>query len=496
MTLAIAALATLLSGVFTSTSRASLSCPAPGASKHHESPLELLRRSQRAMRVPTDERVLRYRGAQGAEQNFQSDRWYPPYFSAFSSLEYWYSPETRVERVSSAMVFPGSGPSVRPQTVVSSKEAAFVVRDTTLVPAPPLATTTRLERALNPWAVVADWLQMASDVRVLGTCVYREYPRLVLALGHGANEARLFLDAKTWTPVKLERDEAHYLFGQVRVEYLWTTWIAVGSSNFPSSAVRLADGRTELTRTVGEASLMPADSVPSLSAPTVPPMPDLLPAFLRPDLPDTVRVDATTFLLSNRGYRHAVTLQRDTVWLFEATQGEARARGDSVWIGRLFPGRHPIAVVITDLAWPHIAGARFWMASGATLITHPIFAPFLRETLARRWTLSPDLLERRRSQIRIRIDTTLGSRASGAVRLSAIDGAASEGAVLGWVPSAGFLWGSDFVQTLSARSVYTDEVAAAVQRMGVTPTRVAAQHLPLASWSALLAVVGAPLDGK
>ena len=70
-----------------------------------------------------------------------------------------------------------------------------------------------------------------------------------------------------------------------------------------------------------------------------------LPAFLRPTAPDTVRVGAHAFLLVNAGYTEAVALVGDTVWVLDATQGEERAQQDSAWIGKLFPGRHPVAVV-------------------------------------------------------------------------------------------------------------------------------------------------------
>jgi hypothetical protein len=68
-----------------------------------------------------------------------------------------------------------------------------------------------------------------------------------------------------------------------------------------------------------------------------------------------------------------------------------------VWIGKLFPGPHPVAVVVTDLAWPHVAGVRYWVGAGATVISHRASEPFLREVVERRWTLAPDLRERRRA---------------------------------------------------------------------------------------------------
>src|SRR5262245_61780730 len=114
-----------------------------------------------------------------------------------------------------------------------------------------------------------------------------------------------------------------------------------------------------------------------------------LPVFLQPTRPDTERVSASTFLLRNRGYTEAVTLQRDTVFVFDATQGDERVRQDSAWIAALFPGRHPIAVVVTDLAWPHVAGVRAWVARGATIVSHRAAKPFLTEVVNRRWTQTP-----------------------------------------------------------------------------------------------------------
>src|SRR5262245_63206641 len=127
-----------------------------------------------------------------------------------------------------------------------------------------------------------------------------------------------------------------------------------------------------------------------------------LPVFLQPMRPDTVRVSASTFLLRNRGYTETVTLVRDTVFVFDATQGEERVRQDSVWISALFPGRHPIVVVVTDLAWPHVAGVRAWVARGATIVSHRAARDFLTQVVNRRWTLAPDLLEKRRPRVALK----------------------------------------------------------------------------------------------
>jgi len=187
-------------------------------------------------------------------------------------------------------------------------------------------------------------------------------------------------------------------------------------------------------------------------------------------------------------YTHAVTFQRDTVFLLDATTAQWRSRADSAWITALFPGNHPVVLVVTDLAWPHVGGVRFWAARGATIVSHRLSEVFLRQLLSRRWTLTPDALEGVRARVtpRLRFFDQRLDLAGGAVRVRAIDGVASEGALYAVVPSAGFLWASDYVQQVSAPSQYAAEVIQAVTRDGLEATRVAAQHLPLTPWSSVL----------
>ncbi len=318
---------------------------------------------------------------------------------------------------------------------------------------------------------------------------------MVLTRAGVAGPERLYLDPRTGYPVALERTEAHYLWGQVAVAYLYSTWQSDGHAAYPGATFRLVDGATNIARSIGEFGWVPADSAPSLAVPAASPMPLALPGFLQPTPPDTVRIGASAFLLVNRGYTEAVVLARDTVWMLDATQGDERARQDSVWIGRLFPGRHPIALVVTDLAWPHIAGVRWWVANGATVVSHSISRPFLEQVVARRWTLSPDRLERARPRPALHFRPVRDSLvlAAGALRLYPIDGIASEGALMAYVAPEQFLWASDYVQTLTGPSQYALEVAAAARRAGIAPARLAAQHLRLTDW-AVLARVTAGVD--
>ncbi|HSB56163.1 MAG TPA: hypothetical protein VLD58_17500 [Gemmatimonadales bacterium] len=449
-----------------------------------------LARARAAVGIPrASGKVLHYRSVEGAEQNYQSDRTYPPFFSAFVTREAWLDPVTGVVRATSQTTFPGfAGRS----ELVSTEAASFAARDSALVPAPEAHLNSRTLRELDPWAVLLDWSRDPA-IRVEGHRRVRDYDRLVLGREGRFGHERLLLDPKSGFPVVLERTERHYLWGQVSVVYLYSTWTLADGASYPGAIFRQVDGATEVTRTIANFALVPADSAPALRVPDAPSMPLALPLFLQPTNPDTVRVGANAVLLVNRGYTEAVVLERDTVFLFDATQGDERARQDSVWIGRLFPGRHPIVLVVTDLAWPHVAGVRFWVAAGATVVSHQISRPFLEQVVARRWTLEPDRLERmkQRPPLRFRAVSDSLSLAGGAISLYPIDGIASEGALMAFLRRDGFLWASDYVQTVKEPSRYGLEVYQAASRVGVEPSRLAAEHLPVTTWETLRKVVGA-----
>jgi hypothetical protein len=427
-------------------------------------------------------RVLHIDGFDVTNQAFQSDRpGAPPFLAAVTAIDSWLDARTGIERTTSRTTL--GGPQ-RPATTIGGAAASYLVRDTSLVPSPSTHGELYATRPLDVWTVLLDWRD-APDVHTVATCEYRDYPRLVLSRRGAQGEERLFIDAKSGYPVKLDRLEPDYLWGTVHAEYVYSTWQSDGALRWPVSSFRVIDGSTDVTRTYGTTRLVPLDSAPTLALPAQAVSMDIAPpAFLVPTNPDTVRVGANTFLLHNVGFNETVTLVRDTVYVFDATQGEVRARADSAWIGRLFPGKHPITVVVTDIAWPHVAGVRFWVATGATIVTHRANRAFLQRVIDRRWTASPDLLERRRAKVTPRLRTVDDSLrlGGGDVTLFAIDGVASEAALAAFLATDRFLWASDYVQTLAVPTQYLDETSAAVERMHVSPLRVAAEHLRLSSW--------------
>jgi hypothetical protein len=433
-------------------------------------------------------RVVRIGGTDVVSHDYESDRTYPPYILQTSRFDEWLDPATGADRITTKESMVGAG-QFAGGTTLGGRSASYGVRDTTLIPSAGLHTQLAATRPLNAWTVLVDWAA-AGDARGVERCEYRDYPRLVLSRSGALGVERLYVDPKTGYPVALLRTESHYLWGQTQVEYVYSTWTRVADAHVPGTASRMVDGNAEITRTFGDVRLIPRDSAPPLVLPaSSDPMPVTIAAFLAPTAPDTIRVSATTFLLGNPGYAETVTLARDTVFVFDATQGDARARQDSAWIGKLFPGRHPIAVVVTDLAWPHVAGVRYWVAQGATIISHRSSRSFLERVVQRKWSAAPDVLEQRRSRATtLRFVPVADSLklAGGAITLFAIDGVSSEGALAAYVHSDRFLWASDYIQTLARRTQYLDEVTDAVARMRLDPIKVAAEHLALTDWQRAL----------
>ena len=425
--------------------------------------------------------IMHYHAVAADEQNYQSDRTYPPFFSAMLIKEAWFDSRSGVERISAQTTFPGGGQFPVQVSLTDAKRAFALARDHLN----PMPRASMESRYLNPWAVIADWAA-AGNARFAGFQRYRDYPRIVLARATPGGDQRLYVDPKTGFPVKLDMVEKHYLWGQRHIEYLYTNWVRSGAVVVPGSSFMLADGKTEISETIGDLEMIAQNATPALELPAEPAeSPDELPLFLRPLDPKVVQVGPKTYLLSNRGYTEAVTEAGNEIFLFDATQGEERARKDSEAIASLFPGKHRVTVVVTDLAWPHIAGLRYWVASGATIIGHSAAREFLQGVVDRRWTLAPDLLERRRKTARLRFVGVDGpyNLAGSQISLHPIDGIGSEVALMAYVTADRFLWASDYIQTVDEPSLYALEVWTAAQRDNLHPERTAAEHLPLTSWS-------------
>lgn len=454
---------------------------------------QLISRALHAVGMPRGQ-VLRLSAWRSTIQDYQSDRSYEPYFSSFDRFDSWFDPVGGGERTTmTGSGFPRSAAPAGP-TFLSGSKATWMIRDTSVRALAILHPRLTTLRPLNPWAVLADF-QASRSARVAGRCTYRDFPRISLERTGPLGTERLLLDTKSLIPVALVRTERHSLWGQVAVEYVWSNWDRVAAGVlYPLTAFRVVDGRKEISQTVTALAVQPPDSAPRLAIPdTAITMPATFAAFDQPTPPDTVRAGENTWLLRSREYTTAITLRRDTVFVLDATLSEARARLDADWVSRLFAGRHPIVLVVTDLAWPHIGGVRYWVAKGAILASHRVSRAFLESVIARRWTDAPDELERQRTRTRpvFRAVEDSLALAGGDVVLHVIDGPSSEGALMVWIASDRLLWASDYLQNIGEPTEYGREVLDAASRARLRPERFAAEHLALTSWSRLEALFAA-----
>lgn len=442
--------------------------------------------------------VLHFNARDAAAAREQSDRPYPPYLHLITDREVWFNTANSTERHSFDDTWPGNG-RVRRNTMIMSRDDLGFVNGDSIVPAANALGFYGKVRGLNPWAVLSDW-KTDQSVRGAGECMYRDYYRVVLERTSEHGPERLYLSKDSGLPVALAFRERHDLWGAIEVRYLYMNWKAVpGGGIYPGSSARIEDGESVIVRTVSGPSIrrVAGDSAPAIGLPgsrpgsAVQPASASAPASL--SMVDTVRIGPTTFLLTNPAYNETVTMQRDTVYLLDATMNEARARNDSAWITRLFPRHRAIVLVVTDIAWPHIGGVRFWVARGASIVTHRQSLPLLQEVTGRRWTDHPDALEASRTprgdRLRAKAINDSLTLAGGAIRLIDVGGMASEGALVAWIPADNYVWVGDYVQTVSQRSVYADDVNQALQRHRITPLRFAAQHLPMKDWAELAKVL-------
>ena len=231
--------------------------------------------------------VARWTVTDIAQQNFQSDRPYPPFFSYEMKRELWLRPTMGVER-SSVQMAGLMVPEQPPMTMLSTEYAAFMAQDTLVQPLPALYGSSVGTRALDVWAVLHDW-RAARDAKVVSRCVYRDAPRTVIERRGVYGPERLYIDPESGLPVKLDREEPDYLWGQLHVEYQYQTWVYGDGVLRPGAVFRLVDGALATERVERSFGLVPADSAPSLEVPAADRMEISLPGFLQPTPPDTVR---------------------------------------------------------------------------------------------------------------------------------------------------------------------------------------------------------------
>jgi hypothetical protein len=390
----------------------------------------------------------------------ESDRSYAPYIMYPHTDTLWIDPLAGVERTPS---------TIRTARATFTNGAVVSTR---------AHAAAWVSRAFDPWAVVAEWRMDTAAVHVTGRLVYRDYRRIVLTRPGRFGTDTLLLDERTAIPVALKRAEAHYFLGPIHVVYDYETWSDVGRrAVYPASITRLVDGELDESRYYdpygGGGVLVPVDSGPSLVVPdpsvTLPIDPQ---HRFAADPLDTVPVGGHTYLLVNRAFTSVVSLQRDTVFLFDSPGGQDRAKLEEERVHQLFPGHHATVFVAMNPVWPHIAGLPYWVRTGATIVTSQPVVGYLRSVLARRWAEHPT--------IRAVADSVL--LANGQVRLYPMDGIGGETVLLAYIVPARFVWATDHIQDTASDNIYVREVRQTVAHHGLAPVATSGPHFRVIPW--------------
>ncbi len=412
----------------------------------------------------------------------QSDRSYAPFFTTATNAEVWYSAQHNVQRMEQSTIRVGMGPGKNPVVMYNGIGKNYFVRDTVYRPF-------HFEYdKLNVWMVLLDWLA-DPEVKQVKNERYRDFDRLVLARKATVGEERLFIDPKTYFPVKLDYDELHSLWGQRHIEVVYSNWMLTENSFYPNSAFRLEDGEPMFYRTLGKSemsdSLSLFNKISSLPA-TGPKHVNL--EWYSSEQPTLIKVSENTYLSKNRMYTETFTRIGDAIYLLDATLNEERAKQDEQLIKKTFPGINKFVLVVTDLAWPHIGGMRYWVSRGATVISHSASKQFIERVVNRKWILQPDELQQHPAKLKFVAADQLVSMANNQLQIFPINGIGSEGALACYLPADQLLWASDYIQTVSSASAYAKEVIDAVNREKLKPLKMVAQHVGLTDWQQVLKV--------
>jgi hypothetical protein len=144
-------------------------------------------------------------------------------------------------------------------------------------------------------------------------------------------------------------------------------------------------------------------------------------------------------------------------------------------------------LVTMNPVWPHIAGMRYWLSQGATVVASEKIVSFLRQVLARQWTALPDEFEKERATLHPSIrpvrDSTL--LAAGKVRLYPMEGINGETVLFAYIEPARFVWATDHVQIINARNIMVDDVLATAKRHGLSPLATSGPHFRIIPWDSL-----------
>jgi hypothetical protein len=165
-------------------------------------------------------------------------------------------------------------------------------------------------------------------------------------------------------------------------------------------------------------------------------------------------------------------------------------------VERRFPNVPIKAVISTADAWPHIGGAREYVARGVPLYALDLNRPILERLLFAPHRLVPDLLARspRKPDFRIVTHKTVVGTGANRLELYPVRTETGERMLMVYLPDRQLLYGSDLVQGplpdgLFFMPQYLSELMDAVRREKLTVSTIFAMHAGPTPWTKITAEV-------
>jgi glyoxylase-like metal-dependent hydrolase (beta-lactamase superfamily II) len=235
-----------------------------------------------------------------------------------------------------------------------------------------------------------------------------------LSTGKTLQPIRIFLDANTFLPTKIETMEDDPVYGDALVQVFFDDWHKVNGMLFPFNILHRIQGQVIEEKRSSIAVNVPSSSdnafvIPSNMRTSVNPHDALLgwqdsQWFLRMEafgLPHYNRVPPVNFTQLSPGVYHVtgdthhslVIEMKDYIIVVEAPLYQERSQAVIHEINKLWPDKPIRYIVQTHSHDDHIGGLRAYVANGAIVVTSEVSKDRVKQILNASHTVRPDLLQ-------------------------------------------------------------------------------------------------------
>jgi hypothetical protein len=348
----------------------------------------------------------------------------------------------------------------------------------------------------------------AADLRVEADRSLQGSTQHVVAFGWHETLVRIYLNAQTSMPTAIEVERSYPgsfiwgSWGDVKSRAYLSLWtLEAGGIRFPRQWDIERNGIPYQSFTVTSLTLNPSfdDNLFSISAETR----KAYEATARRTIEDTplgqpnkppVEIAPGIFQIPGP-WNVTLVRQSDGVVVIEAPISSGYSDKVLADARKRFPDLPIKAVVSTSDAWPHIGGAREYVARDIPIYALDLNRPILERLVSSPRHFHPDSLERQRRKARFRIVSNKTMIGSGPNRLELypVRTESGERMMMVFLPEHRLLYGSDLVQQRRDGSFfmpqYLSELIEATLREKLTIKSVFAMHLGVTPWSDIEAAV-------